>query len=182
MRSAPRISTSSVQPRCAAAISPAGTPIAQRAPPRLPRPRASSGRRPMIMESTSRPKGSVPKGCAGDGVARAVQDVDAGRGIGRPDQGDRRHEQHDRGDAAAEQDAEAAHVSRLRRRGSIIAFTRSTRKLMTMTTEAKSRTRSCTRTRSRWPIAWNSSEPSPGRANTFSMMIVPASRKENCRP
>jgi hypothetical protein len=36
--------------------------------------------------------------------------------------------------------------------------------------------------RSRWVIAWKISRPSPGRKNTFSMMIAPASRKEKLQP
>jgi hypothetical protein len=51
-----------------------------------------------------------------------------------------------------------------------------------MTAKTRIITTDLTTIRSREEMPWNTSRPSPGRKNTFSMMMAPASRNENCRP
>ena len=47
----------------------------------------------MIIDSTSRPKWSVPNQCAAEGGLQLRRDVERGDVVGRPDEGDERREQ-----------------------------------------------------------------------------------------
>src|SRR4029453_11069367 len=67
-------------------------------------------------------------------------------------------------------------------RGSMKAYSTSTTKLTMTTTAASSITQLRTTIRSRLAIDWKITRPTPGRKNTFSITIVPASRLGNCSP
>ena len=69
-----------------------------------------------------------------------------------------------------------------RRRGSIAAQARSTRKFRPITNAASSMTQSSTTSASRLAIDCTIRRPRPGSTKTFSTTIAPATRLANCSP